>query len=386
MPDAALPLLLQSGAEYFPALIAAIDAAESQVWLETYIFAADQTGLRVAQALARAARRGVSTRVLIDGFGTRTVPAAVASVLQDAGVEVRIYGPVPTWYFSLDRRHLRRLHRKLACVDARIAFVGGINILDDLNDPNHGPLSHPRLDYAVQVQDGLASAVHEEMARLWDRVISPERRELISRLQARLLPRTPAALSRVRLVWRDSLGHRRDIERAYLRAIGQARREVLIATAYFFPGRRIRRALREAARRGVRVRLLLQGRVEYPLPHRAAQFLYDSLMAEGIEIVEYHLSFLHAKVAVIDDWATVGSSNIDPFSLLLAREANVVVQDAGFARQLRGRLLAAMSGGGRPVSRERQGQRAGWMRRARGWVAYRLLRLGVLVSGERRHY
>lgn len=386
MPDAELPLLLQSGAEYFPALVSAIDAAESHAWLETYIFAADETGLQVAQALARAAQRGVSVRVLIDGFGTRPLPPAVSEVLLAAGVEVRVYGPVPDWYFSLDRRHLRRMHRKLACVDARTAFVGGINILDDLNDPNHGPLLHPRLDYAVQVQGGLASAVHEEMARLWDRVVSPERRELISRLQARLLPRQPVAASPARLVWRDSLGHRRDIERAYLRAIGQARREVLIATAYFFPGRRIRRALREAARRGVRVRLLLQGRVEYPLPHRAAQFLYDSLLAEGIEISEYHRSFLHAKVAVIDDWATVGSSNIDPFSLLLAREANVVVQDAGFAWQLRSRLLAAMSAGGRPVSRERQRQRAGWLSRARGWVAYRLLRLGVLVSGERRHY
>jgi phosphatidylserine/phosphatidylglycerophosphate/cardiolipin synthase-like enzyme len=136
------------------------------------------------------------------------------------------------------------------------------------------------------------------------------------------------------------LALRSQIERAYLKALGGARREVLIANAYFFPGRRFRRALAEAARRGVRVRLLLQGRAEYVLPHLATQSLYEPLLGAGVEIVEYHRSFMHAKVAVIDDWATVGSSNIDPFSLLLAREANVVVVDAGFAATLRERLLA----------------------------------------------
>jgi cardiolipin synthase len=187
------------------------------------------------------------------------------------------------------------------------------------------------------------------------------------------------------LVLRDNLANRRAIERAYLRAIGRARREVLIANAYFVPGRRFRRALREAAGRGVRVRLLLQGRAEYALPHLATQALYDPLLAAGVEIVEYHRSFLHAKVAVIDDWATVGSSNIDPFSLLLAREANVMVFDAGFAATLRERLLASMAEGGRPVVHDEHARRP-WTHRLAGWFATRMLRLGVVVSGHRNRY
>jgi cardiolipin synthase len=162
---------------------------------------------------------------------------------------------------------------------------------------------------------------------------------------------------RAGLLLRDNLVHRRSIERAYLKAIGSAKREVLIANAYFFPGRRFRRALIEAMRRGVPVRLLLQGRIEYTLPHLATQAMYPPLLAAGIEIVEYHRSFLHAKVAVIDDWATVGSSNIDPFSLLLAREANVVVFDAGFAAELRGQLRVAMAEGGKPIEREQLARR-----------------------------
>jgi cardiolipin synthase len=190
---------------------------------------------------------------------------------------------------------------------------------------------------------------------------------------------------RAMLLLRDNLANRRAIEREYLRAIGNARREVLIANAYFFPGRRFRRALAEAARRGVRVRLLLQGRAEYVLPHLATQALYDPLLRAGVEIVEYHRSFLHAKVAVVDDWATVGSSNIDPFSLLLAREANVVVLDAGFAATLRGRVLASMAEGGRPVLHDELARRP-WTQRLWGWFATRMLRLGVAVSGHSKRY
>ena len=382
--------LLQSGAEFFPSLIAAIDAAGREVWLETYIFAGDETGLRVAGALVRAAERGVAVRVLIDGYGTGELPAGVSRRLADAGVQVQVYKPMRRW-FSLDRERLRRLHRKQACVDARVAFVGGLNIVDDLWDPNHGALEHPRLDYAVRLRGPVVASVQASMRWLWWRVsvaAAPLRIGGVAR------PREDADTSPVRpgsrgtramLVLRDNLVNRRAIERAYLKAIGNARREVLIATAYFFPGRRFRRALREAAARGVRVRLLLQGRVEYRLPHLAAQAMYDGLLHAGVEIVEYHRSFLHAKVAVIDDWSTVGSSNIDPFSLLLAREANVVVFDAGFAATLRARLLASMAEGGRPVRHDEHALRP-WTSRLQGWLATQLLRLGVLVSGNRRRY
>jgi cardiolipin synthase len=371
-------MLLESGVEFFPALIAAIDAALSEVWLETYIFAGDATGRRVAEALANAARRGVSVKLVIDGYGTRTLDPDIAELLDTSGVHRLVYSPMPRWV-TLDRSRLRRLHRKLACVDLETAFVGGINVLDDLWDPNHGVLEHPRLDYAVQIRGAQVLEIREAMSRVWNSLVTPTKLDRLVRARRRVPPRP------VRLVLRDSFVHRRAIEREYLRAIGQARHEVLIATAYFFPGRRFRRALREARRRGVRVRLLLQGKPEYLLPHRAARALYDSLLSHGVEIVEYRRSFLHAKVAVIDDWATVGSSNIDPFSLLLAREANLVVIDRRFAQHLRERLDLAMLQGGQTVHPDDHRRRPLW-ERALGWFAYSVLRLGVLVSGEQRRY
>jgi len=378
-------VLLQSGAEFFPSLVAAIDSARTEVWLETYIFADDETGLRVAAALARAAGRGADVRVVADGFGTRVLPPRIAQRLDSAGVQVRIYAPVERM-LTLDRRRLRRMHRKQACIDARVAFVGGLNVLDDLWDPNHGPLAHPRLDYAVRLGGPVVGAVRAAMARLWwQMTVAQSPLRAVGPLAADTAPPAPTGRQRAMLVLRDNLGSRRTIERAYLKAIGGARREVLIANAYFVPGARFRRALVAAARRGVRVRLLLQGRAEYVLPHLATQSIYAPLLAAGVEIVEYHRSFMHAKVAVIDDWATVGSSNIDPFSLLLAREANVVVFDAGFAAGLRGRLLASMAEGGRPVLADAHARRP-WWQRAKGWFAWRLMRLGVVVSGTRQRY
>jgi cardiolipin synthase A/B len=190
------------------------------------------------------------------------------------------------------------------------------------------------------------------------------------------------ALGRYRAMFvvRDNLRFRRTIERLYLRALGRARKDILIANAYFFPGRRFRAALLAARKRGVRVRLLLQGKVEYPLQHYASQAMYDELLRAGIEIVEYQESFLHAKVAVIDDWCTVGSSNIDPFSLLLAREANVMVVAAPFAARLRERLEQAIAQGGQPIALKHHSARP-WPVRLMHGFAYGLLRVGMALTG-----
>jgi cardiolipin synthase A/B len=180
---------------------------------------------------------------------------------------------------------------------------------------------------------------------------------------------------------RDNLRHRRDIEDAYLEAIESARQEIIIASAYFFPGRRFRRALYAAAGRGVRVVLLLQGRVEYVVLHYASRALYGTLLEAGVEIYEYHRSFLHAKVAVVDGhWATVGSSNIDPFSLLLAREANLVAEDRRFAVELRASLRAAIEQGARVVAKTRWFRQPLW-RRIPYWIGYGLARFAIGTFG-----
>jgi cardiolipin synthase len=183
------------------------------------------------------------------------------------------------------------------------------------------------------------------------------------------------------LLVRDNLRHRRDIEEAYLAAIAAAQNEVLIANAYFLPGLRFRHALMAAAARGVRVTVVVQGRIEYRLLHYAAQALYGALLSAGVRLVEYRQSFMHAKVAVIDgQWATVGSSNIDPFSLLLAREANLVIRDAAFATELRRSLEAALSEGAVELL-PGAWQHRPWPNRLLRWMSYGLVRLLMGMAG-----
>ena len=196
-------------------------------------------------------------------------------------------------------------------------------------------------------------------------------------------PVPPAGTQRAAFVVRDSLRHRRDIERAYLEQIAASRSELVIANAYFFPQRRFRRALLDAARRGVAVTLLLQGKADHPVQHYASRALYRQFLAAGIRIFEYHPSLLHAKVAVFDRRvATVGSSNIDPFSLLLAQEANVFADDAKFAAELRASLHEAMENRARAVPAN-YWARLSFELRVRIWLAYRFARLFVAVYGLR---
>jgi cardiolipin synthase A/B len=370
--------LLRSGVEYFPALEAAIGEARSAVFLETYIYSGDATGQRITRALCEAASRGVAVHVLVDGFGARDMPAELVEELKYAGVRLLVFRP-EIFPFPWRRERLRRLHRKLVVADDRVAFVGGINIIDDFDTPRQKP---PRYDYAVRIEGPLVGAVHEEAVRLWNRIALArlERRWRVAHPHhAPRLP--PRGSQRAALVVRDNLRHRRDIEDAYLEAIESARQEIIIASAYFFPGRRFRRALYAAAGRGVRVVLLLQGRVEYVVLHYASRALYGTLLEAGVEIYEYHRSFLHAKVAVVDGhWATVGSSNIDPFSLLLAREANLVAEDRRFAVELRASLRAAIEQGARVVAKTRWFRQPLW-RRIPYWIGYGLARFAIGTFG-----
>jgi cardiolipin synthase len=419
--------LLTGGIEYFPALVTAIEGARREVMLETYIFEFEHAPVSVAQALEQAARRGVAVRVVVDGVGTGEPPPTWRERWAAAGVKWRVFNPAGGWRVLLPTGW-RRLHRKLAVIDGEVAFCGGINLLDDYHDPNHGVLVEPRFDFAVRATGPLVADVHETMTRLWlrlqvareidrrdfDRMVAAmralgragERRardpedpsearsatpseaglQADPQAQRRAGPGARRVHAVAALVLRDNVRYRRRIESTYRLAIAQARREIVIANAYFIPGVKLQRALIRAARRGVRVTLLLQGRYEYFMAFHASRAVYDQLLAAGIRIVEYEASFLHAKVAVMDgpagSIATVGSSNLDPLSLLLAREANVFVRDDDFADVLRAQLQRAIVHQGRIISPEHHQARP-WQARLLDWVAYGLMRIALLVTGKR---
>lgn len=393
--------LLEGGDAYFPALIQAMDAAVHEVRLETYIFNDDASGQAVMQGLIRAAQRGVQVYLMVDGLGTPDLPQPWLQALAQAGGHYAQFRPLGRLGLLLPGQW-RRLHRKLALIDNELAFCGGINVLDDWLEPGEPPLTAPRFDFAVAVRGPLVAQVAAAMKQLWWRARAVQSaREVDFRggweaLQnvatARgprpvpSVPRTPpnpaSPSVRAALLLRDNVRHRTQIERAYRKAIGSARQDILIANAYFLPGRRLRHALIRAAQRGVRVRLLLLAQFSWPLQAHAVRWMYRPLIEAGVEIHEYASSFLHAKVAVVDgQWATVGSSNLDPLSLLLAREANVVVQDPVFGAQLRARLLQALAQDGRVVDRAAVDVPP-WSR----WLdhlAFALLRLMVAIAGRR---
>lgn len=413
-------LLLQGGVEFFPALVEAMDAARMVVHLETYIFEFAGSALRVAEALERAARRGVVVRLLIDGVGTPVVPQEWQRRFAEAGVVMRIYAPLGRLGLLVPR-NWRRLHRKLCVVDGVVGFCGGINIIDDQDDVALGRLTAPRLDFALRVAGPLVEDMVETMEQLWWRTLAARRvrqREFKAAWDAlrasrpvgdfsRLLQKiealaeaqeearvegpygesAPSPLgvdgARATLLLRDNVTHRHDIERAYLKAIGEARQEVVIANAYFIPGRKLRRALTMAAARGVRVRLLLQGRYEHFLQYRAARPVYQRLVDAGIEIHEYAPSALHAKVAVVDRrWSTVGSTNLDPLSMLLAREANVMTNDRRFSGLLHSYLDGLVQHTGQLLDTGALNRRP-WVQRQLDRIAFAIMRATLFVTGHR---
>ena len=373
--------LLQSGSEYFPALEAAINKANNIIYLETYIFEYDATGIRISEALKKAARRNVVVRLLLDGFGSQDFPQDEIQNMLNAGIQVLIFRKEIS-PLTLQRNRLRRMHRKMAAIDSSIAFVGGINIVDDLNNPEPLP---PRFDFAVSIEGPLQREVFLAAQHLWMIVA-------LSRLKKNWIKYSEMSSSinqliddqRGALIIRDNFRHRHDIEDTYLHAIANASSEIIISNAYFLPGINFRRALSDAAKRGLRVVLLLQGKIEYHLQHYATKALYGSLLEAGIEIYEYHKSYLHAKVAVIDQhWSTVGSSNIDPFSLLLAREANVVIDNKAFAMQLKLSLENAITEESIRVLQEKwKNQR--WIAHVICWISYYIVRFLRGMIGYKR--
>jgi len=375
-------MLLQNGAAYFPQLCVDIDAARHSIYLETYIYAADESGRMVTEALKHAALRGVKVRLLLDGYGSAELPPTWVAEMQAANIQVQWFRrEISPFTFSRSRmRRLRRMHRKLAVMDGEVAFVGGINIINDVSIGDN--FSSPRLDYAVRVQGSMAGEINSTMRHLWGVVSWANFRRRGKELRRFVLERGKHAVATgITLVLRDNLRHRHDIEDAYRKAIAGAQREIIIANAYFLPGRAFRLALIQAVQRGVRVVLLLQGRVEYRVQYYATHALYDQLLAANVEIYEYQPSYLHAKVAVVDgQWATVGSSNIDPFSLLLAREANLAVQDAGFAGELRASLLAAIANDAVRIG-DRYGVSRSWMDRLVARISYWTVRLLIGLLG-----
>jgi cardiolipin synthase A/B len=372
--------LLENGEEFYPRVFDAIGRARSEVFVETFILFDDPVGRQLQRALIAAARRGARVELTVDGYGSHDLPAPFLDALTTAGVRVHLFDPRPR-LLGLRVNIFRRMHRKIVVVDGRVAFVGGLNYSRD-HVRDHGPAA--KQDYAVEVEGPLAADVRALAAG----AVAPPSRWWRRRPAAGALMPPDAGRAVALLAARDNHRRRDEIEWHYRDAIRRARREVIVANAYFFPGYRLLRELRDAARRGVDVRLVLQGNPDMPWVRWVALTLYDYLLQGGVRIYEFCERPLHAKVAVIDgEWATVGSSNLDPLSLSLNLEANVVVRDREFAGHLRERLARLMDEHCVAVGPEQAPPRTPW-RRLLTFLAFhvtrRFPRWAGLLPGHQR--
>ena len=320
--------LLENGEAFFARAFAAIAQAREEVLLETFILFEDKVGWELHRQLTAAARRGVRVEVMVDGYGSPRFSPSFLDPLAEAGVALRVFDPHRT-LLGLRLHIFRRLHRKLLVVDGTRGFVGGINYsADHLED--FGPTS--KQDYAVELE----GPVVEDIRAF---AVAAMRGDAESWRHPATVATRPAGEAKVLFAVRDNARRWTGIERQYRTAIRAARDEIVIANAYFFPGYGLLRDLRHAARRGVRVSLIVQGEPDTRLALLAARTLYPHLVDAGVRVHEYCRRPFHGKVALVDDtWATVGSSNLDPLSLSLNLEANVFVRDRGLNRELRARL------------------------------------------------
>jgi cardiolipin synthase len=366
--------LLENGEQYYPAVFDAIAGARHEVMIETFILFEDKVGLQLQRVLIDAAQRGVQVDLTVDGWGTPELSSSYVEALEAAGVRVRAFDPHPR-FLGLRLHMFRRMHRKIVLVDASTAFIGGINFsADHLAD--FGP--EAKQDYAVEIHGPIVAHIHRFTHTALANGLrhQRQRRWWRSRKHVRALPdQLPrAGDAEAMFVVRDNVDHKDDIERHYRDAIRNARHRVVIANAYFFPGYRLVRELRLAARRGVDVRLVLQGQPDMAIVKTAASTLYQHLLKAGVRIFEYCERPLHGKVALIDDrWSTIGSSNLDPLSLALNLEANVIILDREFHTELSQALERLMRESCSEIRREDIAPARGFDL-ARSYVAFHVMR------------
>ncbi|WP_137973187.1 cardiolipin synthase ClsB [Pseudomonas sp. F(2018)] len=362
--------LLINGEEYYPRVFECIRAAQREVLIETFIIFEDKVGNELQQVLIDAAQRGVRVELTVDGYGTADLSREFVAAMTSAGVNIHVFDPSPRW-LGMRTNLFRRLHRKVVVIDGERAFVGGINYsADHLGD--FGPMA--KQDYAVEVVGPIVADLHAASLRVMRPALdAPSQVRPVTRL---------AGDARMLLTVRDNDAHSRDIEAQYLLAIRSANYRLVVANAYFFPGYRLLRELRNAARRGVRVTLILQGQPDMPWARGFSRMLYNYLLRDGVEIHEYCQRPLHGKVALADrEWATVGSSNLDPLSLALNLEANLFIRDARFNQQLYEHLHTLINEHCKRISLERV-IRGYWWRAPLIFLCFHFTRLFPAIASK----
>ena len=333
--------LLRNGSQAFPEMLTTIARAQQQILLEMYWFDSDSIGRRFAAALAAAARRGVEVAIIYDAVGSMGASQDMFDTLMQAGARVIEFNPIAPWKrrFRLSKL-TRRDHRKLLIVDGQTGFIGGINIADQWLGRDEGGAGWR--DDMVRIAGPAVAGLSDCFARSWARLHGQELRQVgFGREAAPAVSRRSPYGQPVRVLGQQFLRAQRQISRAYLHYLRRAERRIFIANSYFVPDGRVLRALAQAARRGVDVRIIVPGQSDVEIVRHASRAVWGRLLRAGVRIFEWDESVLHAKSAVVDGrWSTTGTFNFDYLSLRLNLEVNLSVLDEQFAQALEASFLA----------------------------------------------
>ena len=320
--------LIRGGREYFNLLKQMISEARETIHLQTYILDDDETGKDVAKALIEAAKRKVSVYLLVDGYASQSLSPSFIRRLKSGGVNFRFFQPIfkTKWFYFG-----RRLHHKMLVVDGRVAVVGGINISNRYNDRDRSPAW---LDFALHVKGPVAKELCVLGYKTWKGF--PRSMDLTPcELRPFYLDINGEETSFVRMCRNDWVRRKRQITASYVQLIKNAKKEVTILCSYFLPGHELRNHLIRAARRGVKVKVIMAGRSDVKIAKQAERFMYKELLDNHIEIYEYQKTILHGKITVCDkSRITIGSYNINNISAYASIELNLEVYDPNFAKRV----------------------------------------------------
>lgn len=357
--------VVRGGSEYFGQVQHIASIAKQTLHLQTYIFDDDETGEQVASALIAAAQRGVHVYMMVDGYASQKLSADFVKNLKDAGVNFRFFKPLlHSRYYYLGRR----MHHKIIVADANIVMVGGVNISNRYNDMPGMPAW---LDWAIVAQGPVAVSINNLCERIWNRTaFAPKCIPHVgsyNELHEGVL---------VRMRRNDWVYRKTDITQTYLQLFATAQHNVTIMTSYFWPPQRLLRGMEDAARRGVKIHLVLTGDADVPLAKYAERYLYNRLFRSGIVIYEYLPNVLHGKAGICDnEWATVGSYNLNNISAFASIELNLDVKDNKLVAQFADAVNAIIAEECVQITNYRQGNYPNVVKKLMYYLSYRIIQL-----------
>lgn len=359
--------LVHSGEDYFSRLRTIISNAQHEIHLQTYIFTNDSTGEAVANALKEAADRNVNIFVLLDGYGSLKLSSVFFADFRKHGINARFFS---SWHSKNNFYIGRRLHHKVIVADGEVALIGGINIADKYHGSNSEP---PWLDYAIQISD---STFCEPLQQLCRNIYFKKNKQKPNTIVSVINDDNESSIKLLRNDW---LYQRNEICNAYTKALRKAEKEVVIVASYFLPGRKFSNALKNAAKRGVKIKIILSGVSDLPIVMRATRYLYSSLLKQKIELLEWNKSVLHGKIALVDgEWATIGSFNINHLSSYGSIEMNVEINSSTFSLKLDEHLKHILTQC-ETITFETITSRKGILESIKNWIAYRLVRIALII-------